>query len=195
MTPYSDIRSVKKRLTELRDVLPDIQGRNGELAYAKTIPIDIMPSAAETIEALDVVPFKDPIFQDFTSYFISKAFEVGEHKPVTLSGYCGVVGESGQMLDYLHSDPVSMRVTAAVVDNKCRVNPSTKICPDAVYDFELSQQISGLLNAPTIEVPDFMFLPSVEEGGFSQFVRNQAHTEQTLPLGTAKLALFATYNF
>lgn len=195
MIVYPDISSVKRRLSDLRDILPEIQGRNGELAYAKTVPIDVKPTATETIDALDVAPLLDPVFHNFAAYFIYAAFAVVEYKPVSMNAYCGVVGQSGQMLDYLHDDPVSLRLSTTAADNSCRVNPSTRVCPDAIYDFDLSQQIRGLMDTPTIELPELFFIEPVPEGGISQFVRNQAHAEKNLPMGTAKLALFATYKF
>lgn len=190
---YPQVKSVKRHLSEISEGLPYIKGRNGNLGtLGKVDYFDVADNPESTMATLQAPYLYNPQFRDFASWFIEQAFILsGEDRPVDIGSMCGVVGDSGQMLDYLHVDPSAYRITATISDST--INPSTQVCRIHEYDYVLSQAIKPLIETTAIdEVPRELLLPQVGEGGIVLFVKNQAHAEQTLPTGTAKIAFFAT---
>lgn len=191
---YNRVAEVKQRLAAIRFELPIIQGRNGAFGtHGRVDEIEVGDTPAITIENIVAPYLRDPVFLDFASWFVYCAFDIaGESGPKKLSSACGVVGPSGQLLDYLHIDPMLFRVTTTITD--ADVNPSTIVCKPHEYDEDLWRATTPLLEVTAAaDIPCHLLLPQVEEGGLVTLYRNQAHAEKNLPQNAAKIAMFATF--
>ena len=188
---FPELEKLKRELFSLRHALPLINGRSGELTYSGAKQLIVGPTANETVEQISILPFKtdDTIFNLFAQWFIHRAFAyAGEGGPDNIHAFCGVIGESGQYLDYLHSDPMLFRITSTVVDLSCMVNPST------VTAHQTSDEAATFEGVHEVDIPFDIFMPQIPESGIVAFVRGQYHSEKTLPKGVAKLSMSATYN-
>ena len=188
---FPELATLKRELYKLRDILPIIVGRYGDLTFSRAEEIAVEDTPNETIKHIDILPFKTEgsIFNLFAQWFIYRAFAyAGEGKPDKIHAFCGVVGESGQYLDYLHSDPMQLRITSTVVDLSCLVNPSTLVANNG------DSRVAMFENMVEADIPADLFIPQKPEGEIVGFVDRQYHLEKQLPLGSAKIFMSATFN-
>jgi hypothetical protein len=188
---FPELTLLKRELLQARDFLPAIQGRNGELRYSPAASLYVGATPEETIDKIRLLPFsaKGTVFNRFAQYFIQSAFDFGgEQPPNRIHAYCGVVGESGQYLDYLHCDAMQYRITSNVVDASCAINPSTQKAPLN------SEEAAAFENYSEHDIPFSIFEPQAPEGGIVGFFGGQFHLEKNLPLWVAKLFMAATFD-
>jgi hypothetical protein len=189
---YERVSEVKQALEELSPELPEIEGRGEQQSVAtfgKSVDLPLRGSInPESIFAID------NRILNFTEWFIEQSYENGELRPSRIRGYIGLIGTSGQMLDYLHTDPISERITSTItsVDG---YNPSTRTFPKLRYLDLVDKAQRQYLNYPTSAIPDHYFQPQVDEGGIVHFEMYQLHTEAVLPIGAAKIFLSADFKY
>jgi hypothetical protein len=195
-----EILEVKTALTEMKaSFLPVIPGRDKTLSFSGSFCKDypVRKTVDETVEGITDIPLRHPKVRPYLRSFIKRAFLIAEDgMSLRLSGYCGLVGAEGQLLDYLHSDErgIVFRETITIADRTCPINPSTEIAPYATRACGAWNELAARYGQDYEEVPKSLFLPQVDEGQPVAFSHGQYHAERTLPAGTAKLALMATYN-
>jgi hypothetical protein len=192
---YEHIGDVKQALTEIKDGLPEIEGRDGKLLPkgGTFVSFVVLDTPALTLNAITYPPFRHPDIRKYVGWVIEKSFEyAGDQTPGRIGGYCGTIGRKGQIFDYLHPDDVPYRTVATVVDSECSVNPSTRVAKLLLSDGE-NDDPSYYSETPCNELPDRLLRAQYPEGALVGFAKHQFHAEQTLPEGAAKLAVITTY--
>lgn len=191
---YPETERLRHELSKIKPTLPTIQGRSSRLTYAQIVDFAVGATPDETIDLLPQTTFgNNKELNNFAAWFIEMAFCLIEEKPQNIRGYYGLIGEDGQMIDYLHCDPMNLRFTATVADSSCSINPSTLICPNYALDDPSRSLLEKVKSVSASEIPKDIFLPQETEGSIVIFGRNQYHTEATLPTGAAKVFMSASF--
>jgi len=181
---YPQVTEVRQALSDLKPSLPII---GEDIKAAHKFPLS---------ETHDDLLFTHPILKQLTSYFIARASLYGEAPLDEVRGYIGLVANT-QILNYLHQDPVPLRLTMTISDADNSINPSTRTCQPFGYceNFERELYYKSLGSEKGAALPQDIFQPQEPEGSIVSFIKNQYHAETTLPAGTAKLFLSATIRY
>lgn len=195
----SELAHLKTFLGETKPNLGFIAGRlDPEFEGVKLGKLPIGNSPDRTLECIsDIFPFGElpviPLVRAFIDTVFSDSNTRGE--PSYLHGYCGVVGNAGQLYDIWHTDfDIRNRDTVTVVDQGCQENPSVRLAQAAADDLAQYIRLKNLpRNLACDDIDPGLMLEPRDEGALTTIAFQQAHAEKTLPAGTVKLALFATY--
>lgn len=184
------IANAKRALHEAASSLPEIKGRNGLFTYGKTTDLLLEhPDVGTVIDNLPERYTRDSRLASYVKTIVMSAFDYqGEEPPLALMADIGVVGETGQQLDYLHTDP-NLHISWKLGSGD--ENPSTLVtAPKTMLDF---MNIEGFWRTTTAEVPAEYYGNPVPEGNGTVIHPGVYHGERTLPPGTALLSIFAAY--
>jgi hypothetical protein len=194
-----ELAQLKVFLSEVKPGLETISGRLDPTQPG--VRLGILPighNSVRTIELItDIFPYGEPPVAPLVSAFVNTVFSDKNHhgEPSYLHGYCGVVGDAGQLYDVWHTDyDILRRETVTIVDTDCQVNPSVRLAQAAADNIAQYVELKNL--PPNLACDDInpqLMLEPGAEGAITPIGFQQAHAEKTLPPGTAKLALFATY--
>ncbi|NBU34497.1 hypothetical protein EB118_05135 [bacterium] len=179
---YPHTKEVKQALLDYSPLLPTLPTRK-EGGFILPVPVDaVLEGDFSEVQELGL-----PVIKDALTWFIQRSLLHCESEPPIIKGYAAKIADI-QLLDYIHSDPPDLRSTLTIAASKncAQINPSTCLLPPD------TPIIAGTSFS---SVPFELFLPQRNEGEEVYFGKGDLHCERTLPPGTAKLFLSATFNY
>ncbi len=185
---YPYVSEIRHALKSIKPNLPIIKSAEDVLGNNRSRSLD---SPDETVNSfMPKVRALSPAIDKCARWFVRLCHAYAGEDNFELTGYAGIVGEAGQILTYLHGDPVSLRFALTFADIDCPVNPSTITLSSRekiTLGHDLYQKTVGEL-FPPIETQQ------APQGKITIIEHMRGHQESPLPVGTAKFALFATFD-